>query len=152
MDNSLAFLYSSPKVPVFPSQDFFNTLSLMSKFKMYRNWTIADIERLIVPPLRLNQYILLHDPISRKPKAFLSWAYLTEEAAKGYLHKTRKLQPGDWASIPSELWIIDFIALGGKSWIRRLIRTFREITNNAKVFHHKINEPGIKRTRNRKIV
>lgn len=56
------------------------------------------------------------------PFAFVSWAYLTEEAEQGLIDGTRKLQPGDW-NAGDRGWIVDFIApFGGVDSVVRDLR------------------------------
>ena len=86
---------------------------------VYRSWTLADIDRLFIPPIQLGQYYALeHDEILT---GFASWANLTEEAEAGFVNRSRKLQPGDWsAGDYSRIWIIDCLAPHG--WIMKMAR------------------------------
>lgn len=92
--------------------------SLMMLSSVHRKWSADDFNRLVLPPLRLKQYYITKDR-----KAFLSWAFLTEEARDGYLNRTRKLQEYDWNN-GDELWFIDFIAPYNNA--RTAIREIRE--------------------------
>lgn len=86
---------------------FVGVLNLMSNSGIHRGWSIADIERLIVPPMRLGQcFVMRHgDHII----GFASYALLTEEAEVGYIDGTRKIHPTDW-NAGDRLWWIDAIA------------------------------------------
>lgn len=82
-------------------------LDLMTRSARHRAFTIADFERLVLPPLLANQAVILND--GQRIVAFGSVAALNEEAAQGYRDGTRKLQPGDWNS-GDEIWLMDAIA------------------------------------------
>lgn len=96
-------------------------MSLMAASPIHRVWTVADIGRLILPPIALDQYVMLRDEADR-PVAFGTWAFLTREAQKGFQWETRKLQASDWNAgrIP---WGIDVICIDGNP--RRLIEAMR---------------------------
>ena len=90
---------------------------LMTLSGLHRNWRIQDIERLVLPPIRLGQCRLYRN--RKRVFAFATWAWLTEEAEEGYISETRLLQPEDWRA-GRRLWIIDLIApFGGVTKIGR---------------------------------
>ncbi len=80
--------------------------------EVYKSYTLADFDRLFVPPILLGQYYTLaHEDILL---GFVSWANLTEEAETGFLNRTRKLQSNDWnAGDYSRIWLIDCLAPWG---------------------------------------
>ena len=91
-------------------------ISLMAQSKIHRGWYIADIQRLIVPCLRLGQCYVRHD-------CFATWVWLTKEAEQGYVSSTRKLQPWDMAA-GDRLWVVDFVAPYGN--VPRHVRGVKE--------------------------
>lgn len=81
---------------------------------VYRPWTIADFDRLFVPPIMLGQYYTFEDVDHVVLNGFVSWANLTQEAEAGFINRSRKLQPNDWnAGDYSRIWIIDCFAPWG---------------------------------------
>lgn len=80
---------------------------LMANSALHRQWTIADLVRLVFPPLELEQaWVFLR---GRKPVGYLSWAYLSVEAEEGYRSSMRPLQAEDWKS-GNRLWYVDLVA------------------------------------------
>lgn len=101
---------------------------LMGQTATYQNYTVADLHRLLFPPISLEQYRVYY--LDGRPHGFASWAFLTPEARDGYLERTRKLQPGDW-NAGDELWFIDFIApFGG---VRAIVRDLYKVHAGAQV-------------------
>ena len=92
-------------------------VSLMLKSPTHRKWALGEVERLIMPPLSLDQYRLFDNGVT--PIGFVSWAFLTKRAAIGYETRTRKLRPEDW-NAGDRVWFIDFIAPGGR--VREMVR------------------------------
>lgn len=82
-------------------------VALIPESPIHRAWGGWDVVRLFGPPLFRGQCF----GFTRwgKPWGFFTWAGLTEEAERGYLARTRKLQPGDWAA-GDRVWVIDAIA------------------------------------------
>jgi len=93
---------------------------LMGQSDEHENYTVADIHRLILPPVAAQQFRIWE--VESHPVAFLTWAMLNEDAEQGYLDGTRKLQPDDWQAGKS-LWLIDFIAPYGG--VREIVREGR---------------------------
>jgi len=94
---------------------------------VHRPWTLADFDRLMVPPLALGQYYAFHGEAGGL-NAFVTWANLTGEAEAGYLARTRKLQSKDWnAGDYSRLWLIDCFASNGD-----ILRVTRHITRDLR--------------------
>lgn len=90
---------------------FGGVVALLAASAVHRNWTVADLGRLIAPPIQLGQYAVIRrrDQIT----AYGSWALLSEEAENGYVTGQRKIQPGDWRS-GDRLWLIDLVAPHGE--------------------------------------
>ena len=89
-------------------EDLGKIITLMTASDVHKRWTLESTERLIAPPMTLGQYMLVSDRADF-PVAFATWAFLNEEAERGYLTRTRKLQPEDWDD-GDRLWIVDFVA------------------------------------------
>lgn len=103
-------------------------IELLTLSPYHVTWSIFDLQRLVIPPIRLGQYRLYRRKF--KPVAFVSWAWLTENAENGYTTGTRLLQPEDWNS-GDRLWFIDFVApFGG---VKRLVADLR----NGPFKHHR---------------
>ncbi len=77
-------------------------VALMAASKVHRPYSVADLERLILPSLLLGQAWVA-------PRSFGTWAWLTAEAEAGFVARTRKLRPGDLAA-GSRLWVVEFAA------------------------------------------
>lgn len=96
-------------------------VDLMSWSPVHRPWTVADIERLVVPPIQLQQRCFVVDQGALV--AWGSWAWLSREAEEGYFDGTRKLQANDWQS-GLGLWLVDAIApFGHARQLTSLIRS-----------------------------
>lgn len=85
-------------------------VGLMTASPIHRDWTVADIERLIVPPLMLGQYVAIAE--KDQMLAFATYAFLSQEAMDGFVSGQRKLRASDWRSGPHK-WLIDAIAPSG---------------------------------------
>ncbi len=110
----------TPQVDYRPLLD--DAIGLASASKVHRKWSGADRLRLFAPPLILGQYMAFHR--DGRPVGFFSWANLTEAAERGYLERTRKLQPADWnAGTGDRIWVIDGITpFGGMVHMARSVR------------------------------
>ena len=106
--------------------DLEKVLFIFSLSIKHENFTIKDIQRLVIPPLKLNQYRIYID--EEVPLCYASWAMLPEEAEEGYKNRTRKIQPHDWNS-GDNLWLIDVICpFGGtRIAIKRLDNLRKEL-------------------------
>lgn len=82
-------------------------LELLAASPIHSRWSPSDIERLIAAPGRTGNLLLFRD--RGRLVGLLTFALLTEEAERGFLRRSRKLQPGDWRA-GDRLWFIDFIA------------------------------------------
>lgn len=113
-----------------PEDGWANTLmgvlGLMARVPSYRGWTIADVERLVIPPMRIGQSVVLANAHCHVI-GFGTFAFLSEEAEAGYLDGSRKIQPMDWIA-GDRIWLIDAIApFGhGKAVAREIRRALRE--------------------------
>jgi len=69
---------------------------------------LADLEWLVVPPLRLRQAKLYRND-NGSPLAFVSWAFVSDEVDARLREGATKLRPDEWQSGP-HLWVIELIA------------------------------------------
>ena len=86
-------------------------IDLYQESQVHKGITYDDAMRLLAPPLRLGQWYFERDADGNL-SAFLTWAYLTDEAADGYVTRTRLLQASDWDA-GDQLFFIDLIAPHG---------------------------------------
>jgi len=104
-----------------PNEHFAQIMFLMMNSSSHSQWTLQDVNRLIVPPMLSGQYFLFRDS-NGSVIGYASWARLTDIAAHGFISGERKLQPEDWCA-GDQLWFIDFIApFGGVLEIVRGIK------------------------------
>lgn len=88
---------------------------------VHRSWSLADAERLFVPPIKVNQgslYILEGRYIG-----FVTWAFLNEEVADDFLSGRAKLMPQHWTGGQTP-WIIDLLAPFGH--VRQMVTHLRK--------------------------
>jgi hemolysin-activating ACP:hemolysin acyltransferase len=109
-------------------------LGLMARSPLHSRWSVADVERLIVPPLALGQCAVLRD--GPHVVGFASYALLTEEAEIGYVEGTRKIQPTDW-NAGDRLWLVDVIAPYGHA--RQVMRHGRAMLKARGLGGHDVN-------------
>ena len=87
---------------------------------VHRPWSLADAERLFVPPIAANQcslYIL-----DGRYIGFVTWAYLSDQVADNFLAGRAKLMPEHWTGGRTP-WIIDLIAPFGH--VREMVTHLR---------------------------
>lgn len=99
---------------------------LMANSDFHGRWFIDDLERLIIPPLELDQFYTFE--VEGRVVGFVSWAFLLPEAVQGYVDGTRKIQPEDW-NAGGERWVIDLIAPFGNAG--EVIKDFRRRSDEA---------------------
>ena len=92
-----------------------DVLKLMLQSDIHRKWFVHDLERLILPAIAAGKMKVFYE--NDEPIGMYSHAFLSPEAAKGYLLKTRKIQPEDWSTDhgSGDLYVIDFIAPYGNA-------------------------------------
>ena len=116
-------------------------LYLMLRSPIHKNMSLTSFDRVVMPSLYLGQYALWHTP-QGIPTGYASWAYLTDEAAQGYVSQTRKLQPDDWA-VGDQLWFINLIApFGG---VPQLVRELQGMFIDGTVAFSLRNKNGKRR-------
>lgn len=92
-------------VPTGLEGDFCRITGILAQSDRHRSYTLACLERLVVPPIELGQYFLWQD-------IYISWAFLSDEAQRGYIDGTRKIWPSDWDS-GNNAWVIDVVSREG---------------------------------------
>ena len=100
-----------------------HALDLFHRSPIHREWSVTDFIRLVLPPLQHEQIILIKDD-EDVPLGVVTWAWLSPEAEAGFLNRTRKLQPDDWAkqSDADRAYVIDLIAPGHAPMMVREVR------------------------------
>jgi hemolysin-activating ACP:hemolysin acyltransferase len=87
--------------------DLEKILSILSTSPIHKKYTIEDINRLVIPPLKLNQYIIYEEDGS--PKFYLSWAFFSPEVNQKYVTENYRLQEDDWNS-GDICWLINVVS------------------------------------------
>ncbi len=125
--------------PSYDKQDFCDIVMLMSKSNTHKQFTISDLMRVVIPPLELGQYEVFRE--QNKPVGFVSWAWLTNTTAFGYITRQRRLKSSDWNK-GNQLWVIDVIAENYSpiKIIRYLRNKFEPIVD--KVYWHRAKNPN----------
>lgn len=98
---------------------------LMARSPRHWFFTCADLERIVRPPWRLGQAVLMmQDQI---PVGWGAYGLLSDEALEGLTSRQRKLEAADWDS-GEHLWLSDIIAPYGhaKAIASRLRKMARE--------------------------
>ncbi|MFZ5763631.1 MAG: toxin-activating lysine-acyltransferase [Thermodesulfobacteriota bacterium] len=93
--------------PSGPSEVLGDVTWLMTHSPAHKHLFLADLEWLALPPVMIRQFRLFKS--GNRPFAFVSWAFLDEEAEKRLLSGQTRLRPGDWRS-GDRLWLIDVVA------------------------------------------
>lgn len=81
---------------------------LMMRSSFHRHLFLSDLEWLLIPPVRLKQMRIFRN--EQMPLAYISWAYLTEEAEQRLLTAGVRISPRDW-NAGDRIWIIDNISI-----------------------------------------
>lgn len=92
---------------------------LMLQQSATRNIFLGDLEWRVMPALVLDQARLhMRD---ESPTAFVSWAFLSQQAIDRYRLPPHRLAPSDWKS-GDQIWVVDLVAPfgGGQEAIREL--------------------------------
>ena len=97
-----------PQQPNLPAI-FGTVVNLMIESPAHRHLFLADMQWLIIPPMRLNQYRIFHDRERNQPVGYVSWAFLSQDAAERLRKGQTRLQPSEWKS-GEQLWLIDLLA------------------------------------------
>ena len=94
---------------------------LMGQSEVHQALDIADIHRVVLPPVALGQYRLWE--ADGFPVGYMTWALFNEETEARSLDGTRYIQPNDW-NARQNLWLVDFVVPFGN--IREMVREGRD--------------------------
>lgn len=72
------------------------TAILMSRSNLHRKWYLDDLDRLIVTPIKLGQYVTHF--VNDELVGFGSWALMAPESLDAFLTGSRKLTREDFSS------------------------------------------------------
>lgn len=79
---------------------------LMTNSERHRYLFVNDLERLVLPALRLGQFKLYrHEGV---PTGYVSWAFLSEEVEERFIDQPDTLRPSDWKS-GDQIWFMEFL-------------------------------------------
>ena len=97
-----------------------DVLELMLQSEMHRDWSIHDLERLVLPAMEEDKLLVMYGKgqtateadDDARPTGLFSYAFLTREQEAGYRDGSKKLVPEIWSNGPKDgsLYVIDFIA------------------------------------------
>ena len=89
-----------------------NVAWLYMRSQIHKHYFLQDMESRVLPPVMKGQCKLyLQTKTGGLPMAFVSWAYLSEEAEENYC-ATQRIAPKDWNS-GENIWLVDMIAPHG---------------------------------------
>lgn len=97
-------------------------VGLMARSPRHREYSVADIERLILPPLRLGQCAVIRD--GDRVTGWGSYALFTKSAENGFISGQRRIRTSDWGA-GDRLWLMDVIAPHGTP--ERVTREMRKM-------------------------
>ena len=105
---------------------------IMSQCAIFKDMRLGEIQRLILPPMRLGQYRIYND--KEVPLGYAGWALLSDELSEGYKNNTYNIQAQDWDS-GNNLWLINILCPrgGGSVALRRLDKLRKEMGLSKKV-------------------
>jgi cytolysin-activating lysine-acyltransferase len=89
-----------------------HVLWLMSQSAVHKHVFVADFEWLVMPAVLHGQYRIWRDKNEQGhlvPIAYVSWAFLDDDAETRLKSGIKRLRPTDWKSGPNA-WLIDIIA------------------------------------------
>ena len=102
---------------------------LMMNMPQYRHVFLTDLEWMVLPPIKLNQYRLFR--AGNHIVAFAAWAFLSEAAEARLQEPNPRLAPADWKS-GDRLWLIDLHAPFGQQEL--VLKELRETAFKGKNF------------------
>lgn len=110
----------SPPPQPGPDQVLGQIARLLLASPAHRHLFMADWEWLILPPVAHRQFRIFRR--KGRPFAYVSWAFLNEDAAARISAGEIKMRPDEWTS-GEELWLIDLITpFGGADTILKEVR------------------------------
>lgn len=96
----------------------------MSLCPVHRHYVLGDIRSMLLPPIRLNQFLLFR---GAEQRGVLTWALLNEETAAKHVENRTPLTYEEWQS-GNQFWIISLIGTRLKPhlFVPRLIKEVRQ--------------------------
>ena len=95
---------------------------LMAGTGRYGKVSVDELVRVVLPPLRLGQYVMLWDRhITGMLVGYASWALFSEETERVFRNRERKLVMTDWYS-GNRMWVLDFVAPGRALELTKLVQ------------------------------
>jgi cytolysin-activating lysine-acyltransferase len=94
---------------------------LLSHSPNHLGYTISDMMRFFMTPIRLNQFRIYRT--KDRPVGFVAWASLRPDISARYATGEYELQIKDWRS-GRDLWFVEFIAPFGHA--NRIVRELRQ--------------------------
>lgn len=100
---------------------FGTACQLMAGAPRYRDNSIGELHRVLMPPIELGQVMFAANHLG-KPIGFCTWAFFDEERERIFTNRERKLQAADWKT-GDRLWGIDLLCTQDAGSFTRLLRT-----------------------------
>lgn len=111
--------------------EFSKIVTILMRDAIFRNLRLADLERLVLPPMLFGQCRVIHAKKARDgpflPVAVALWARVSPSIDKRLseaLEKPPRLRPDEWAS-GSNLWLMTLA--GDKRALSKLLTQLREV-------------------------
>lgn len=98
---------------------------LMAADSYYRNFILSDINRMILPPVELGQFLLFKR--AEAVTGFLTYAFVSKEVESDILLADRRIQTEHWNS-GDRVWIVDTIISSGDLYSirKQLFKAFQQ--------------------------
>ena len=85
-------------------------MAILSTSPAYKFYTLADLEWLVVPALKADQFRLCHK--GPRPIGVVLWAKLDADTASHMLDPRFRLRPDQWRC-GDDVWVTDLVHVGG---------------------------------------
>ncbi|MBV1887593.1 MAG: toxin-activating lysine-acyltransferase [Parvibaculaceae bacterium] len=109
---------------------------LMMSSPTHKNLLLSDMEWLVMPAVSSKQMRLIRH--KDRPAAYVSWAFLSDEAEQRLLSHSPRLTPRDWNS-GEKVWIVDLVA--PETMIDSIVSQLRTGPLAAQEFHIRLAKP-----------
>lgn len=115
---------------------------LLMNSKNHRNAPLLALSSLVLPAIRLRQFVLAFDP-QGKPVFYISWANFNLEAEIHYLTHSPLEMPLEYWDVGDRTWVLDWIAPFGHSRVMKNL-LFKQLLANrwGYALDHRGNERG----------
>lgn len=81
---------------------------------------MSSIQRLIIPPVKLEQYIIFWK--GSEPVGFLTWGLFSEGFIEAYLRGEEKITPETWLQNGDQPFVTDFAVIGDAEDVIRAVK------------------------------